>query len=143
MKIKQVSIFLENKPGHLNHASKVIADAGINLVTLSLSDTEQFGILRIIVKDWQQAEKILLDAGFVVKVTDVIAAEVDDTPGGLHKILNVIENSDINIEYMYAYTVKRDNKAVLMFRFDDADQALTILEKGGISIISPAELFAD
>ncbi len=143
MKIKQVSIFLENKPGHLNHASKVIADAGINLVTLSLSDTEQFGILRIIVKDWQQAEKILLDAGFVVKVTDVIAAEVDDTPGGLHKILNVIENSEINIEYMYAYTVKRDNKAVLMFRFDDADQALTILEKGGISIISPAELFAD
>ncbi len=143
MKIKQVSIFLENKPGHLNHASKVIADAGINLVTLSLSDTEQFGILRIIVKDWQQAEKILLDAGFVVKVTDVIAAEVDDTPGGLHKILNVIENSEINIEYMYAYTVKRDNKAVLMFRFDDADQALTILEKGGISIISPDILFAD
>ncbi len=142
MKIKQVSIFLENKPGHLNHASKVIADAGISLVTLSLSDTEQFGILRIIVKEWEKAEKLLLEAGFVVKVTDVIAAEVDDQPGGLHKILEVIENSEINIEYMYAFTVKRDTKAVLMFRFDDADQALNILEKGGINIISPKELFA-
>lgn len=142
MKIKQVSIFLENKPGHLNHASKVIADAGISLVTLSLSDTEQFGILRIIVKEWEKAEKLLLEAGFVVKVTDVIAVEVDDQPGGLHKILEVIENSEINIEYMYAFTVKRGTKAVLMFRFDDADQALGILENGGINIIGSKELFA-
>lgn len=141
MKIKQVSIFLENKPGHLNHACKVIADAGINLVTLSLSDTDQFGILRVIVKEWSEAEKILLEAGFVVKVTDVIAAEVEDQPGGLHTILDVIENSDINIEYMYAYTVKINNKAVLMFRFDDADQALTILKNAGIKIISSSDLF--
>ena len=143
MKIKQVSIFLENKPGHLNHACKVIADAGINLVTLSLSDTSQFGILRIIVKKWQAAEKILLDAGFVVKVTDVIAAEVEDKPGGLHSILSVIENSEINIEYMYAFTVKRANRAVLMFRFDDADQALNILKQADINMIGSDELFAE
>lgn len=143
MKIKQISIFLENKPGHLNHACKVIADAGISLVTLSLSDTDQFGILRVIVREWAEAEKILLEAGFVVKVTDVIAAEVEDVPGGLHTILDVIENSEINIEYMYAYTVKIDNKAVLMFRFDDADQALGILEKAGIKIISSDDLFTE
>ncbi len=143
MKIKQVSIFLENKPGHLNHACEVVADAGINLITLSLSDTEQFGILRIIVKEWEEAEKILLAAGFVVKVTDVIAAEVEDKPGGLHKILSVIENSEINIEYMYAFTVKRNNKAVMMLRFDDADQALQVLEAGGINIIGFDELFAE
>ncbi len=141
MKIKQISIFLENKPGHLNHACKVVADAGINLITLSLSDTEQFGILRIIVKEWEEAEKILLESGFVVKVTDVIATEVNDEPGGLQRILDVIENSEINIEYMYAYTVKRDNKAVLMFRFDDADAAIGILEKGGINVIGSQELF--
>ncbi len=143
MKIKQVSIFLENKPGHLNHACEVVADAGINLITLSLSDTEQFGILRIIVKEWEEAERILLAAGFVVKVTDVIAAEVEDKPGGLQKILSVIENSEINIEYMYAFTVKRNNKAVMMLRFDDADQALQVLEAGGINIIGVDELFAE
>lgn len=143
MKIKQISIFLENKPGHLNHACKVIADAGINLVTLSLSDTEQFGILRVIVKEWEKAQDVLLGAGFVVKVTDVIATEVNDEPGGLHEILDVIENSAINIEYMYAYTVKRDNRAVMVFRFDDADVATGILEKGNINVIGAGELFAD
>lgn len=141
MKIKQISIFLENKPGHLNHACKVIADAKINLVTLSLADTEQFGILRIIVKEWEKAQELLSKAGFVTKITDVIATEVNDNPGGLQEILGVIENSDLNIEYMYAFTFKLNNKAILIFRFDDPDMAIDVLQKGGISIIGNIDLF--
>lgn len=141
MKINQISIFLENKPGHLNQACKVLAEAGINLVTLSLADTEQFGILRVIVKEWERARDLLKQAGFVVKVTEVIATEVADQPGGLHRILDIIEHNGLNIEYMYAFTFRRENHAVLMFRFNDADAAVQILQKNGVNVIGNIDLF--
>lgn len=141
MKIKQLSVFLENKPGHLSSACKTLADAGINIVTLSLADTEQFGILRLIIKDWEQAKTLLESSNFVVNVTEVVATEVPDSPGGLFGILSAIDDSEINIEYMYAFTYRADDRAIMVFRFDDPDEAISVMEKHNISMINHIELF--
>jgi len=141
MKIQQLSLFLENKPGHLNSICRTMADAGINIETLSLADTEQFGILRLIVEDWEKAKAALEEAGFVVNVTEVVATQVDDRPGGLAEILAALEESGINIEYMYAFAVRRADTAVLVFRFDDPDRAIALLEEKGKSVLGSVELF--
>jgi hypothetical protein len=141
MKIKQISVFLENKPGHLSSACKVLADSSINIVTLSLADTEQFGILRLIVQDWVQAKTLLEESGFVVNITDVIATQVSDQPGGLYDILSIIDRSQINIEYMYAFTAREADCALLVFRFDDPDKAIEWLQENNIGIVSQSDLF--
>ena len=142
MKINQLSLFLENKPGHLSQVADKLAEAGVNILTLSLADTQQFGILRLIVRDWQKARDVLEQAGWVAKVTEVVATEVEDRPGGLAKVLQVIEQADTNIEYMYAFTFRRGDRAVLIFRFDDPDEAVSVLTGSGIEVISEEELFA-
>ena len=141
MKTQQLSLFLENKPGRLSEPCKALADAGINIVTLSLADTEQFGILRLITRDWQKAKQVLEGAGNVVKVTEVVATEVADRPGGLAEILGPIEEAGINIEYMYAFTSRSGDKAVLVFRFDDPDAALGVLQDKAISVVGSVELY--
>ncbi len=141
MKIHQLSLFLENKPGRLSEPCRLLADADINILTLSLADTQQFGILRLIVREWQKAEQVLRDAGWVVKPTEVVATEVEDRPGGLARILEVIEGADINIEYMYAFTFRRGDRAVLVFRFDDPDTAIGVLQGKNINVIDGVELF--
>lgn len=128
MLIQQLSIFLENKPGHLSKAIGVLAAQGINIVTLSLADTEQFGILRLIVRDEERAQKMLQDAGFMVKITEVLAIEVADRAGGLAEILQLIEQHQLNIEYMYAYTTHHAAAAVLIFRFNDTEAAVRALQ---------------
>jgi hypothetical protein len=139
MKIHQVSVFLENKPGQLRTACDVLAKAGLNMVTLSLADTAQFGILRLIVQDWQTAKTVLEKAGCVVKITEVLAIEVADRPGGLSRILEIVDGAGLNIEYMYAFTEKRGDRAMLVFRFTDPDAALKVLQAGGINPVG--ELF--
>lgn len=141
MKINQLSLFLENKPGHLKSACKALADAGINILTLSLADTQQFGILRLIVHDWQKAKSVLEGAGGVVNVTEVVATEVSDRPGGLAEVLDIIDAGELNIEYMYAFTFRRDDQAVLVFRFDDADGEVKTLQEAGVKVIGSKELF--
>jgi hypothetical protein len=141
MKIKQLSLFLENKPGALSMPCHILAQAGINLLTLTVADTLQFGILRIIVRDWEKAKKILEDNGCVVKVSDVVAIEVPDRPGGLMDILLTLEKARINVEYMYAFTSKMESKGVLVFRFDDADAAIQSLQKTEINVVDSVELF--
>ena len=141
MKIQQLSLFLENKPGHLHAICRTLGDAGINIETLSLADTEQFGILRLIVKEWQAAKTALEAAGFVVNPTEVVATEIDDRPGGLADILAAVGEKDINIEYMYAFALRRGNRAVLVFRFDDPDSAIKVLEVGGFNVLGGVELF--
>jgi hypothetical protein len=141
MKINQLSVFLENKPGRLSEPCKLLAEAGINIVTLSLADTQQFGILRLIARDWQKAKKVLEDGGCVVKVTEVVATEVEDRPGGLARILAVIEQARVNIEYMYAFTFRSQDKAVLVFRFDDPEKALEALKAKGINVLGGVELY--
>ena len=141
MKIHQVSVFLENKPGQLRTACDVLAKAGISMVTLSLADTAQFGILRLIVQDWQKAKAIFERAGFVVKITEVLAIEVSDEPGGLSRILEIVDHASLNIEYMYAFTEKRGGKAALVFRFEDPDAAQQVLKAKGINSLGDVELF--
>jgi hypothetical protein len=140
MKIHQLSVFVENSPGHLRAPCQVLADAGIGLATLSLADTKQYGILRLIVRDWQRAKAILDAAGFVTNVAEVLAIEVSDRPGGLADVLRVIELADINVEYMYAFTEKRDDKAVLIFRFENADAAIDALEHSAVNVIDDIDL---
>ena len=141
MKLKQLSVFLENKPGRLRELCGMLAENGINIITLSLADTEQFGILRLIVKDFDRAKELLEQKGFVAKLTDVIAVEVSDQPGGLSDILKIEMESGISVEYMYALTIKSGENAVLLFRFDDMDKAVEALTNAGRSILDSAELY--
>jgi hypothetical protein len=143
MKLQQLSLFLENKPGQIKVPCRVLAKAGINVLTLSLADTQQFGILRLIVKDWQKAKKVLEDAGSIVNLTEVLALDVADKPGGLADLLDLLDKAKLDIEYMYAFTSgTRGHKAALIFRFADPDAAITVLEKNDITVISADKLFA-
>jgi len=141
VKIRQLSLFLQNEPGHLIEPCRILAAAGVNIRTLTLADTEQFGILRMIVSDWERGEKLLQDAGYVVKVTEVVAVEVSDRPGGLAEILEIFKTGDINIEYMYAFTFGREDQAVLIFRFDKADAAIEKLRAAGIAVVESGDVY--
>jgi hypothetical protein len=142
MTIKQISLFMENKPGRLAAACKILRDAKINIVTLSLADTQQFGIVRLIVEDWERAKDALEKAHFAVNVHDVIAASVRDEPGGMAEILDIVEAAGVNIEYMYAFAARHGEEAILVFRFDDLDKAEKALTAAGRDVISPLELFS-
>jgi len=142
MKIHQLSLFLENQPGQLIEPCAVLARAGIDIRTLTLADTQQFGILRLIVSDWQAGAKALRDAGYVINVTEVVAVEVPDRPGGLFELLSTLEGSGFNIEYMYAFTFGRADKAVLIFRFDDLDRAIELLKRSDINVLDAVDVYS-
>jgi hypothetical protein len=141
MKVKQLSLFLENKPGTLSRPVKLLSKAKLNILTLSIADTQQFGILRLVVRDWEKARQVLEQEGFVVKVSDVVAIEVADEPGGLADILEALEKAHMNLEYMYGFTRRKESKGVLAFRFDDPDRAIAALQKQGISPVRNVDLF--
>ena len=141
MKIHQLSVFLENRPGQMTAPCKLLAGAGINIRTLTLADTEKFGILRLIVSDWQQALTLLRGAGYVVNVAEVVAVEVVDRPGGLAAVLEVLEGGELNIDYMYAFTFGREDRAVLIFRFNKPDAAIAKLQAAGINVLASAEVY--
>jgi hypothetical protein len=140
MKLKQLSLFLENQPGALGRPVRLLAKAGFNITTLSIADANQYGILRMILRDWEKAKKLLEKNGFVVRVTDMVAIEVSDQPGGLSQILDAIEKAGLNVEFMYAFTEKRENKGVLVFRFDDPDNAIRVLQKRGVNVVAGVDL---
>jgi hypothetical protein len=141
MKIHQLSLFLENKPGQLTAPCRLLAEAGINVRTLNLADTEQFGILRLIVSDWQKGARLLEVAGYAVNITEVVAVEIPDRPGGLAELLAVFDNTEINIEYMYAFTFGRGDTAVLIFRFDKPDAAIERLQLAGNIVVGSTEVY--
>lgn len=141
MKVKQLSLFLENKPGSLSRPVKLLAKAKLNILTLSIADTQQFGILRFVLRDWERAKQVLEKEGFVVKESDMVAIEVADEPGGLADILETLEKAGVNLEYMYGFTLRKEGKGVLAFRFDDPDRAITALQKKGINPVRSVELF--
>lgn len=141
MKLPQLSVFLENRPGSLMEPLKVLAAANINLVSISLADTEQFGILRLVLKDWEFAKSVLERDGWVVNVSDVVAVDVDDQPGALVHMLGILAEADINIEYMYAFALRRNVKAVLLFRFEDPDAAIAVLNRANIGIVQEADMY--
>ena len=140
MKLNQISVFSENKPGHMIEPCRLLAREGIDIRALSLADTQRFGILRMIVSDWERARSLLEAAGAVVKITEVVAVEVPDRPGGLAEVLGALEGSGINIEYMYAFPFVRGEKAVLIFRFDRPDAAMARLSECGINVLGAAAL---
>jgi hypothetical protein len=142
MRLKQLSVFLENRPGHLSRVCEVLAGAGINIVTMTLADTREFGILRLIVREWQRAKEALETAGFAVNTTDVMAIEVADEPGGLEKILKAAEAGGLSVEYMYAFACKQKKNALIVIRFDDIERASAALKEAGIGVLSAAEFYA-
>ncbi len=142
MKVEQISIFLENKPGGLEEVSRILKDAGINIRTLSLADTTDFGILRLIVNDVEAASRVLKENGFRVSRTTVVAVEVPDRPGGLHGILAVLSQHGINVEYLYAFVEKSGQNAVIIFRFDDPDTAIAALLKSGLTVLPGSKIYS-
>ena len=143
MKVKQLSLFLENKPGALSRPVVLLAKANLNILTLSIADTQQFGILRFIVAEWEKAKALLEREGFVVNVTDMVAIEVADEPGGLAKVLGALEKTPVNIEYMYGFTLRGERKGLLAFRFNNPDAAIEALRKKGINPVRSVELFKE
>jgi hypothetical protein len=142
MKVEQLAVFLENKSGRLAAITKILSDNGINIRALSVADTADFGILRVIVDQTDKAKQVLKDSGFTVGLTDVVAVEVIDKPGGLADVLAVLNQVEINVEYMYAFVEKSGQNAVIIFRFDDADTAIEVLQNAGIKILSGDEVRA-
>jgi hypothetical protein len=135
MYTKQVSIFVENEKGRFADVTKLLADEGINIRALSLGEMVDFGVLRLIVDDRNRCLHILKAHDFTVQETDVIAVEIDDRPGGLHCVIEVLDRGGISIEYMYAFLEKNDKNAIVVFKVDDPSKAVAMLEKGGIPIL--------
>ncbi|HHW20030.1 MAG TPA: ACT domain-containing protein [Thermodesulfovibrio thiophilus] len=136
MKIKQISIFLENKRGRLYEALNALAEEEINIRALSIADTSEFGILRIIVTDPEKAKEILEKNEFTVKLTNVVAMAVNDKPGGLAEALKYLYDANINIEYIYAFVEKSGQKAVVVLRTENLDKTIVVLQENGITLLT-------
>jgi len=141
MKVEQISVFLENKAGRLAEVTRVLGEGGINIRALSLADTTDFGILRLIVDQYDRAPALLKQKGFTVGKTEVVAVEVPDRPGGLGQVLQILAQAGINVEYMYAFVQHSGKNAVIIFRFDNLDDAITLLQKEGIHIYKGEEVY--
>lgn len=141
MKLQQLSLFLENRPGQLRAPCEALGKAGIDLLTMTLADTAQFGILRFIVADPERARKVLEAEGMIVSVTEVVPIQVDNRPGGLASVLGAIEAAGLGVEYMYDFAARATpEKAAVIFRFEDPDRALVALKAAGVSILTSEEL---
>ena len=140
MLAEQISIFIENKEGRLAEVTAILRDAEVNIRALSLADTTDFGVLRLIVNDNEKAEQALRKEGFTVGRTKVLAVEVADEPGGLNKVLDPLWMQNVNVEYMYAFANPQCKNAIMVFRFDDHEKALQILGEHQIKVISAEEI---
>lgn len=139
MLVKQISIFLENKSGRLAEVTKILGNKGIDISALSIADTTDFGILRLIVNDPEKAEEVLKETGFTVSCTSVIAIAVADEPGGLAEALDVMESKNIGIEYMYAFVGKTTNQALVILRVEKPEKAVEALTENNIRVL-PANI---
>ncbi len=141
MRLPQLSIVIENKAGSMIRPCQLLSEAGINIVTLSLADTEQIGVLRLIVADWQRGRDLLGAAGYQVAVRDVMAIEVADRPGGLLELLKLFGAAGVNVSHTYAFTERLGDSAVMVFSFDDFDAAIACLTRAGINPVAPVYLY--
>lgn len=139
--IKQISVFLENKTGALGEVVKFMAENNVNLRALSIADTEDFGILRIITDDPEGTIDKIKKAGYSAKLTNVLAVEIDDKPGSFSKIVDVLSNEGISIEYTYAFVSKKADRAYIIIRADDSEKAVELLKKSGIAVSGQQDLF--
>jgi len=140
LRVKQISIFIENRSGRLLEVTDVLGKNNINIRALSLADTSDYGILRLIVDRPDEALDVLKNANFTLSETDVIAVEVSDKPGGLSKVLNILGNAGINVEYMYAFVEKSSDNAVMIFRIEDIEGAIKVLSDNNVTILSHEEV---
>lgn len=140
MTVKQISVFLENKPGRLAEFSDVLSQNDIDLRALSLAEAEDFGIVRIIVDDVYKTSTVLKDANYVFSITKVLAVAIPDEPGGLSKVIRVLGDNDVNVEYMYAFITRKKGLAYMIFRVEDNQKAVHVLQQSGIKPICQEEL---
>lgn len=142
MYVKQISVFVENTPGRLAHFTRLLGENHIDLVSLSVADTTNFGILRGIVADYERAAQLLGDNGYTVKLTDVLAVSVPDKPGGLADVLDALAAESVSVEYLYSFVRSLDGHALIILRVDKLEQAQQVLEKEGVKLLSQEEIRA-
>lgn len=141
MLVKQISVFLENKSGRLAEVTRTLGDNDIDISALSIADTTDFGILRLIVNKPEKAEEVLKENGFTVSGTSVIAIGIQDKPGGLAQALEVFDKENIGIEYMYAFVSKTEDEALVILRVEDPDRAIAVLKEVGISVLTSSQVY--
>ena len=141
MKIKQLSIFLQNKIGSLSNPLNILSEENINIRALSMADTSEFCILRLVVDNPDKGKKVLENNDFLVKLTEIIGVEMNDTPGGLTNVLKILKNNNIDLEYLYAFTHEKIGKAILLIHTNDNDKSIEVLKNNNTEVISPEEIY--
>ncbi len=140
--IKQISLFVENRPGRMAKVSKTLSDTGVNIRALTIAEAGDFGVIRMVVDDPERGYKVLKENGFTVSTTDVLAVEMKDTPGGLYEIVNTLGESGVNVDYAYAFVTAKAQKAMLILRVDDLAKARAALSGKGVKIATREEIQA-
>ena len=138
--IKQISIFVENKPGRMAGVAKALGDAGVNIRALTIAEAGDFGVVRMVVDDTERGYTALREKGFMVSETDVLAVEIKDVPGGLYEIANSLGMSNINVEYAYAFVTAKAERAMLILRVDDVKGAAEVLNEAGVRVATREEI---
>ena len=141
MKIKQLSIFLQNRMGSLSKPLEVLSDADVNIRAMCMADTSEFGILRLVVDNPEKGKEALEENNFLVKITEIIGVEMNDTPGGLTSVLKVIKDNGIDLEYLYAFTHEKEGKAILLLHADDIDELASALKEKDITVVPSDEVY--
>lgn len=138
--IKQISLFVENRPGRMSKVSKTLSDAGVNIRAMTIAEAGDFGVIRMVVDNPDKGYKVLHDSGFTVSVTDVLAVEMKDTPGGLYEIVDTLGINKINVDYAYAFVTAKAERAMLILRVDDLPRAKQALSSRGVKIATKDEI---
>ena len=141
MKIKQLSIFLQNRMGSLSKPLEVLTDAEVNIRAMCMADTSEFGILRLVVDNPEKGKEALEEHNFLVKITEIIGVEMNDEPGGLTDVLKIIKENEIDLEYLYAFTHEKEGKAILLLHSDEIDKLISVLEKNNTTIVPADEVY--
>ena len=141
MKIKQLSIFLQNRMGSLSKPLEVLSDADVNIRAMCMADTSEFGILRLVVDNPEKGKEALEENNFLVKLTEIIGVEMNDAPGGLTSVLKVIKDNEIDLEYLYAFSHDKAEKAILLLHADDIDKLISVLTDNDITIVPSKEVY--
>jgi hypothetical protein len=142
MKLTQISVFLENRKGRLSQVCGILGENNVNIRALTIAETDEFGVLRMVVDNPDKALAVLKKNDMVASVTQIVAVEVDDTPGGLARILKVVTQENLNIEYMYGFVEKKTDRALMVFRFDEPDRAIKVLKAAGVNVVGQKDVEA-
>ncbi|MFO8056913.1 MAG: ACT domain-containing protein [bacterium] len=142
MKVNQLSVFVENQPGRLAGVARALGENDINIMAMTIAETKEFGVLRMIVADYEKGMQVLKDAGYTVVTTEILAIEVQDKPGALARVLEAFAGKNLNVEYMYAFVARRGDAAILVFRFDDPDRAVDALKDSEVRVLTNEEVIS-